>query len=127
MSRTYTSASARDSRLETKGTARFHRGHALLALTSIVGMLVIGLAYAGRISESAVPQSSAQARPVTDLNTVSDSKKLEPALEPLFPNAADRRFAAQGLFGFIRAARDAGADPDEASERDAGTVEGYLS
>jgi hypothetical protein len=26
-----------------------------------------------------------------------------------------------------RALRDAGGDPDEASERDAGTVEGYLS
>src|SRR5438128_2363751 len=108
MSRTYTSASDRDSRLAARRTARFHRGHALLALTSIVGMLVIGLAYAGRISGLDLSQPSAQRRPVTDLNTVSDSKKLEPLLEPVFPNAADRRFAAQGLFDFIRAARDAG-------------------
>ena len=45
---------------------------------------------------------------MTNLSTVGDARDLEDALEPRFPNLADRRFAARGLFQLLRAARDAG-------------------
>ena len=83
-------------------------GHLLLALTSVVGMLVLGLAHAGRLSAYGLSRSSQQAGQVTNLNTVSDSKQLEPLLERLSLNAADRGFAAQNLFRFIRDLREAG-------------------
>src|SRR5262249_57544439 len=46
---------------------------------------------------------------IVNLNSVSDSKDLEPMLERLFANPTDRRFAAQGLFDFILSVRKAGA------------------
>src|SRR5262249_59975485 len=93
MSRTCVSASERDSR-RTHRTGGLHTGHILLALTSVVAMLVIGLAYAGRIQTSLQ-----QPAHVIDLNTVSSSKELEPLLE---------RPAAQDLFNFIQDVRKAG-------------------
>ena len=90
MSRTYTSASDRDTKT---ATTRFPTGQLLLALTSIIGMLVLATAYFG------VSRSSPPAADLINLNTVSDSKKLEPLLE---------RFAAQQLFDFIRSVRDRG-------------------
>jgi cell division protein FtsW (lipid II flippase) len=52
--------------------------------------------------------SSQHSGQVTNLNTVSDSKQLEPLLEGLYLNTADRRFAAENLFRFVRDKRDAG-------------------
>jgi cell division protein FtsW (lipid II flippase) len=67
-----------------------------LALTSIVAMLIIGLAYAGRIQTSLQ-----QPAHVIDLNTVSSSKELEPLLD---------RHAAQVLFDFIHDVRKEGKE-----------------
>jgi cell division protein FtsW (lipid II flippase)/cell division protein FtsI/penicillin-binding protein 2 len=67
-------------------------------------MLVIGMAYAGQRTA----HFSEESVQVTNLNAVSDSKTLIPLFEDLFVNESDRRFAAQGLFDFIRSARDAG-------------------
>src|SRR5262245_54127540 len=100
MSQTYVSASDRDIRRTAERSARFHRGHLLLALTSILGILVVGLAYAGRLSGFGQAADSQQSVHVTNLNTVSNSKELEPLFERLFANTADRRFAAQNLFDF---------------------------
>ena len=93
MSRTCVSASERDSR-RTDRTGGLHTGHIVLALTSVVAMLVIGLAYAGRLQTS-----RQQPVRVIDLNTVSSSKELEPILE---------RPAAQALFDFIQDVRQEG-------------------
>src|SRR5690348_12701625 len=91
MSRTSVSASERDSR-RTHRTGGLHTGHIVLALTSVVAMLVIGLAYAGRINTQSVAH-------VINLNTVSSSKELEPLLE---------HQTAQDLFDFIQDVRKAG-------------------
>jgi cell division protein FtsW (lipid II flippase) len=104
MSRTYTSASDRERGWAADGAAHLHIGHFLLAVTSILAMFVIGLAYGGRIS-----RSSQQPVSLVNLNSVTDSKELEPMLERLFANPTDRRFAAQGLFEFILSVRKAGA------------------
>src|SRR5262249_27046085 len=108
MTRTYTSASDREFRWAAEGAAHLHTGHFLLAVTSIVSLLVIAFAYAGRTSMLGLSGSSQQHVRLMDLNTVSNSKELEPVLERLFANPADRRFAAQGLFDFILSVRKAG-------------------
>src|SRR5215468_10700064 len=95
MSRTCVSASERDSR-RTERTGALHAGHIVLALTSLVAMLVIGLAYAGRIQTSLQ-----QPAHVIDLNTVSSSKELELLLE---------HQPAQDLFDFIHDVRKEGRE-----------------
>jgi cell division protein FtsW (lipid II flippase) len=92
MSSTYVSVSERDSRRVAMD--RFHTGHLVLALTSVVAMLIIGLAYAGRTQTS-----TQQTSRVIDLNTVSSSKELEPLLD---------RPASQALFEFIQDVRKEG-------------------
>src|SRR5215510_15930263 len=101
MSQTYTSASDREFRY-------LRRGHFTLALTSLVAMLVIAFAYAGRISTLGLSDSSQQRVRLANLNTVTDSKELEPVLERLFANPVDRRSAAQNLFDFILSVRRTG-------------------
>ena len=52
------------------------------------------------------------------------------AVEPLRTELEDIRVELDKLWDLLRqrrALRDSGGDPDEASERDADTVEGYLS
>src|SRR5262245_14561076 len=108
MSLTYTSASERDSRQITAGNARLRSGHLLLALTSVVALLVLVFAYWGRLAASDSSRSSQPVVHLTNLNTVSHSKELEPVLEHVFANPADRRVAAQGLFEFIESVRKEG-------------------
>src|SRR5262250_139772 len=108
MSQTYTSASDRESRWAGDSVAHLRMGHFMLALTCLVAMLVIAFAYAGRISTLGLFESSQERVRLSDLNTVTDSKELEPVLERLFANPVDRRFAAQGLFDFILSVRKAG-------------------
>ena len=103
MSRTYISASDRDLRRVAGRTAHLHKGHLLLALTSLVAMAVLGLGYAGRLAVYDRPPDA-----VIDLNTVSNSSELEPLFERLYANSPDRRFAAQALFNFILSVRNAG-------------------
>src|SRR3989442_3530059 len=68
-------------------------------------MFVIGLVYAGRLGAF---DTSAQPLQTVNLNTLTDSKEREPALERVFTNISDRQFAAHTLFDFVRATRDAG-------------------
>src|SRR5215472_17084959 len=110
MSRTCVSASERDSR-RTDRTGGLHTGHIALALTSVVAMLVIGLAYAGRVNTQPVGSVSdrrGQAPPVIDLNTISSPRELELLLERLFTNPVERKSAAQALFDFIHDVHKAG-------------------
>jgi cell division protein FtsW (lipid II flippase) len=105
VTRTYISASDRDSKRYANLNARFHFGHLLLALTSIVSMSVIALTYVGRLHAF---DASAQPAQTINLNGVTASKELEPALDRVFTDIADRQFAAHALFDFVRAARDGG-------------------
>ncbi len=68
-------------------------------------MFVIGLAYAGRLRAF---DATAQPPQTINLNAVTESKELDPALERVFTNVSDRQFAAHALFDFVRATRDAG-------------------
>jgi cell division protein FtsI/penicillin-binding protein 2/cell division protein FtsW (lipid II flippase) len=74
----------------------------------VVATLVLVFAYQGQRSTSDLLRSSQRGVQVTNLNNVSDPKELEPVLEHLFVNPADRQFAAQGLFDFLDSARKAG-------------------
>jgi len=105
MSTTYTSASNRDLRRKAIEPSRF-RGEFILVVTSLIATLVLGLAYAGRTSESRLAPSSQSPVRLIDLNTVSNSNEIEPALEPVFANPADRKVAARRLLDFIRSTRE---------------------
>ncbi len=108
MSRTYTAASSRDADTSTTAAARFRYGHGLLALTSIIALAIVGLAYVGRFA--AFDESRDLSRPArtVDLNALSTTAELEPALSVVFANPEDRRLAAQGLFDFVVARRTDG-------------------
>jgi cell division protein FtsW (lipid II flippase)/cell division protein FtsI/penicillin-binding protein 2 len=67
-------------------------------------MLAIGLAYAGRTSAAESAGRATAAAPV-NLNTVSDVNTIDAAMEPVIPNADDRRTAAERLFQFLGAER----------------------
>ena len=102
---TFTSATERDSRRRAD-SARYPIAHQLLlALTSVVAMMAIGLSYSGRVRSNNEPESR---RSQTNLNTVADSHALEPALGAIFANAVDRRFAAAHLFEYIDSVRSRG-------------------
>src|SRR5262245_15343519 len=97
----------------TDRAIRLHTGHLVLAMASVIAMLVIGLAYAGlayagRLQTFDQSRSSPQPVRTVDLNMVSAARELEPPLERLFTDAADRRLAAQSLFDFILSERNSG-------------------
>jgi cell division protein FtsW (lipid II flippase) len=101
---TYVSAIDRDTRRITEVARQVDLRHGLLAITSTVALLALALTYAGTLSRT--PRSSDQ-KPI-DITTLKESALLEPALEPIFPMAGDRRRAAGQLYQFIRARLDAG-------------------
>ena len=105
---TYTSATDRDARRHVDRARRLGEDHLLLALTSVIAMLAIALAYSGRVAARGPSASSRPAAPAINLNTVADARELEAAFEPVFASTSDRRFAASHLFQFIRSTRDAG-------------------
>jgi cell division protein FtsW (lipid II flippase) len=102
---TLTSATERDIRRDIGLARRPGEQHLLLAITTVVAMLAIGLAYAGRTRSD---DSSASRDSIIDLNTVTESQQLEPAFAVVFPDASDRRFAAARLIEFVRTVRAAG-------------------
>ena len=104
MSTTFTPAIERDRQLRVQRTAAQPQGHLhLLALTSVVAAMVIGLSYAGRTRAADTGAWSAES--AINLNTVSDVSALERALEPAFPSADDRRFAATQLLAHVLSLR----------------------
>jgi hypothetical protein len=104
MSVTFTAAAQRDRQESTRRSAEPSTHQLLLAATSIVAMLAIGLAYAGRVRVSAVPAGVT----VTNLNAVIDARALEPALATAFPAAADRRFVSTQLAAYLASIRQRG-------------------
>jgi cell division protein FtsW (lipid II flippase) len=102
---TVTSATERDRARRARILFRPGRREGLLAGTSLVAILAIGLAFAGRMQTADRLHQS----PI-DLNAVASSSELEPALAAAFTDAADRRVAALHLYGYIQSVRDAGSE-----------------
>lgn len=101
MAVTITPAAARDRQSDYLRVRHLGRDHVLLAATSMVAMLAIGLAYAGRV-RTLTPGTA-----VTNLNRVAAADALEPALERVFTSRDDRRFAAGHLLTFVQSFRAA--------------------
>src|SRR4051812_31977909 len=104
MNATYTAAVDRDARPTGRRTGLIDLSVVSIVATSLVAMLAIALAYAGRMSVAESPGRAAAAAPI-NLNTVTDVKAIDAAMEPIVPNAGDRRSAAERLFQFLAAER----------------------
>jgi cell division protein FtsI/penicillin-binding protein 2/cell division protein FtsW (lipid II flippase) len=107
VSTTFTRAIDRDRQQRVQRAAARPQGHLrLLALTSVVAAMVIALSYAGRTRAADTGAWSAES--AINLNTVTDGAAIERALEPAFPSADDRRFAATQLLGYVLSLRKDG-------------------
>jgi cell division protein FtsI/penicillin-binding protein 2/cell division protein FtsW (lipid II flippase) len=105
---THVSAAARDARRRTSAGRHLSERHLVLAITSVIAALAIGLAYTGRLAAQRHTDSSQhRGRPI-NLNVVSDARDLEPAFHAIFSTAHDRRIAAERVFQFILSARQVG-------------------
>jgi cell division protein FtsW (lipid II flippase) len=101
MAVTYTTAADRDHQRTRRRTDRFDLAHVSLAVTSGVALLAILLAYVGRLSVfESVERARAGAQTV-NLNTVEDQTRLESAIDAVFRDVNDRRFASRELFRFL--------------------------
>ena len=98
MSVTYTTAAERD-RQRSWHEARRAWPEPLLMAASLVAVLAIALACAGRLR--ALDGAEIGGGRVVNLNTVRGAATLEPALEGIFAIPNDRRFAAAELFRFL--------------------------
>jgi cell division protein FtsW (lipid II flippase) len=107
MTATYTAAVDRDAPRTGRRTGVIDSSVVSIVATSLVATLAIGLAYAGRMSAAESAGRAAAAAPV-NLNTVSDVKTIDAAMEPVIPNADDRRSTAERLFQFLAADRQKG-------------------
>src|SRR5690349_19326678 len=107
MTATYTAAVDRDAPRTGRRTGVIDSSVVSIVATSLVATLAIGLAYAGRMSAAESAGRAAAAEPV-NLNTVSDVKTIDAAMEPVIPNADDRRSTAERLFQFLAADRQKG-------------------
>ena len=106
MAVTYVTASDRDAWLTVAGARRLDVRHGLLAVTSLVAVLAITLAYQGRVAADA---ADAPREGVTiDLNAVENSAQLDRWLRPVYAESRDRQIAATQLYEFIAARRDRG-------------------
>src|SRR5262252_3661581 len=95
MSQTYTSVSDREFRAADRA-AHLRIGPFMLALTSLVAMLVIAFAYAGRISTLGLSDSSQQRVRLANPNTVCrmSARSLRRGSPSMVPNA---RFSVRGI------------------------------
>jgi cell division protein FtsW (lipid II flippase) len=109
MALSYTSALDRDQRGVATAARTLAAEHLILPATSLVAILAIGLAYAGRV-ETAPLRDPARASRAVNINTVRDAPALEPALTDAFPHPADRRLAATALFELVSVRRHAGRE-----------------
>ena len=98
---TYTAAAERDARRTGRRPDRFGLPALALVATSAVAILAIGLAYVGRISVFDRSEHASAAAIVVNLNTVANVGPLEAAMSGVFPDANDRRIAAERLFRFV--------------------------
>ena len=116
---THVSASDRDARRRTAVDRSLSGRHLVLAITSVIAVLAIGLAYTGRLSAQRHAEAfSHRTRPI-DLNVVTDARDLERVFSSIpggvrlqvdlgFTTAHERRAAAERVLEFIVSARKAG-------------------
>ena len=97
MALTYTRAAEREVKAVRRVLQRPGLGDAALLGASLLSMVLIAAACAGRLTLSARSAPDA----AVDLNTAADAASLERALAAVFEHEADRRFAARELFGFL--------------------------
>src|SRR5262245_57972905 len=104
MAVTYVSALERDTRRTSEIARSVDARHALLAVTSLVAMLALSLAYVGSISRSVrlEPDLRSSDRRSININALKDETSIERVLEPTFVSAGDRRRAATKLYAFVR-------------------------
>jgi len=100
MALTYTAGAERNARRAHHWTDRIDLSAVTVAATSLVAVLAIALAYAGRVHVFESPGRTVAA-PI-NLNVVADAGPLEAAFETVLPDASDRRLAAERLFAFLR-------------------------
>ena len=105
---TYTTAAERDRQRAQPRTDRFDLARLALAVTSAVAILAITLAYLGRISVFEKAEDARAGVQAVNLNTVADPGRLESAMETVFRDVNDRRFASQELFRFLVERRNEG-------------------
>ena len=105
----YVSAVDRDVRREVQSARRVDEQHLVLAATSLVAVITIGLAYSGRMHAMTAQAVQAGHSPV-NLNAVEQAPQLERAFARVFERAEDRQRAADATLAFIRAARAEGAE-----------------
>ena len=101
MAVTYTTAAERDLQRSRQRADRFDLAQLSVAVTSGVALLAIVLAYAGRIGVFASAESTRAGAQTVNLNTVEDPARLESALETVFRDPNDRRFASRELLRFV--------------------------
>jgi cell division protein FtsW (lipid II flippase) len=101
MSVTYTTAADRDRRRHDRAFWPA-APEPLLIAASLIAVLAITLACAGRLR--VLDDHTRATSNIVNLNTVLDAAALEPALANLYPNPADRRFAATELFRALNGA-----------------------
>jgi cell division protein FtsW (lipid II flippase) len=102
---TYTHAQRRDERQATSAARQLDFTDLMLLSTTLIGVLAIGLTYAGLARRGAL---SVDASSVVNLRTVANARDIETALGGLSTGAvADRRVAARELLRFVVARRDA--------------------
>ena len=77
-------------------------GDVALAGASLVSMVLIAAAYAGAVRSERF--TSTGSSPVANLNTVTETARLERALKPVLSASGDRRIAARELLGYLQPA-----------------------
>lgn len=106
MNVTYTPLAARGLSKAATRIRHLEVEHVLLAATSVLAVLAIGLAYNGRL-HTVTTSAGHQTAPV-NIDAATSANDLEPALVPLLPHPPDRHFAAQHLFAFLQSVHDSG-------------------
>src|SRR5687768_6467960 len=91
---TYTTATQRAT-LSRRMTIEWHSLDAQLTFASVLAVVLILFAYAGRMA------STTDARGTVNLNEVSDARALQPVLSQLFEAPGDARLAASEWFGYL--------------------------
>jgi cell division protein FtsW (lipid II flippase) len=99
MAVTYTTAADRDARRVTHDRFALPPFEAPLLAASALAIVLLCAAYFGAVT--APRAGTTGTGPIVNLNTVAAAASLERVLEPVFPIAEDRRFAARELFAFL--------------------------
>jgi cell division protein FtsW (lipid II flippase)/cell division protein FtsI/penicillin-binding protein 2 len=97
MAVTYTSAAKRDA-VRARGIQSVEPLELALAAASLAALCLVFAAYAAVVR---VPRTESPTVAPINLNTVSESESLEPALEVALPLPGDRRLAARELFAYL--------------------------